>query len=58
MITEKCIFCDTIYKSPIDKLFDICPNCESSAIEDYDLNNEDMKQMIQTYSDKTLGENK
>jgi len=33
MIKEKCIYCDKEYNSPIDKLFDICPNCEESSLE-------------------------
>lgn len=56
MIVEKCVFCEAIYKSTIDKKIDICPNCESSAYEDYDQS--EYKDMIMTYDDKTLGENK
>lgn len=51
MITEKCLFCDKIYKSTIDKKFDICPNCEESALEDY--NTTDFKEMVMTYNDQT-----
>ena len=56
MITEKCIFCDQEYNSPIDKLFDICPNCENQAFDDYETI--EYKELIMTYSDKTLGDNK
>jgi hypothetical protein len=34
MIVEKCVFCDAVYKSLIDKKIDICPNCEDIG-EDY-----------------------
>ncbi len=33
MIKEKCVFCDQVYNSPIDKLVGICPNCEVLALE-------------------------
>ena len=56
MIKEKCVFCDQYYNSPIDKLIDICPNCENMALEDYDQT--EYKELIMTYSDKTLGDNK
>ena len=56
MITEKCVFCDQYYKSTIDKAIDICPNCENSCFDDYDTT--EYKDMIMTYSDKVLGENK
>lgn len=56
MIKEKCVFCDQEYMSPIDKAIDICPNCENSALEDYD--QIEYKELIMTYSDKTLMENK
>ena len=55
MIIEKCVFCDQTYQSTIDKAIDICPNCEQIAIEDYDQT--EYKEMIMTYSDKTLKEN-
>jgi len=56
MTKEKCIFCNKCYNSPIDKAIDICPECESEAYEEYD--KPDFKEMIMTYSDKTLGEYK
>ena len=56
LITEKCVFCDQYYKSTIDKAIDICPNCENSCFDDYDTT--EYKEMIMTYSDKVLGENK
>ena len=56
MIVEKCVFCDQYYKSTIDKAIDICPKCENSIYDDYDTT--DHKEMIMTYSDKILGENK
>jgi len=56
MIVEKCVFCDKKYKSTIDKLIDICPNCENMAFDDYD--QPDFKDMVMTYSDEVLGANK
>lgn len=32
-IIEKCVFCNKIYNSPIDKYIDICPNCEDCSYE-------------------------
>jgi hypothetical protein len=33
MIKEKCVYCDKVYLSPIDKYEDICPNCEEISLE-------------------------
>ena len=30
---EKCIFCDKLYCSKIDKYFDICSKCEELSLE-------------------------
>ena len=56
MTKEKCVFCNKHYNSPIDKLIDICPECEQQSYEDY--NTPDFQDMIMTYSDKTLETNK
>jgi hypothetical protein len=56
MIIEKCVYCNQEYNSTIDKSIDICPNCERTEYEDYD--NPEFKEMIMTYNDQTLSENK
>jgi hypothetical protein len=32
MVIEKCIYCDKVYLSPIDKKEDICEQCEQEAL--------------------------
>ena len=33
MVIEKCIYCDKVYLSTIDKKYDICEQCENEALE-------------------------
>ena len=32
MVIEKCIYCDRVYLSPIDKKEDICEQCEEESL--------------------------
>ncbi len=58
MITEKCIFCNKKYKSTIDRKYDMCQKCSETEAEQYNYDSLEHKELIMTYSDKTLGDNK